>query len=71
MCTGIFMICVHRFLFAATKGTFTGLQLVSLQDDYLQEAKEHVLVCNWPLSKVIIYRRQKNIYWCTAGLFPR
>jgi len=38
------MICVHRFLFAAAKGTCTGVQLISLQDDYLQLAKEDVLV---------------------------
>jgi len=41
------------------------------KDDYLQQAKEHVLIYSWSLFKMIIYRRQKNMYWCTAGLSPR
>jgi hypothetical protein len=54
------MICVHRFLFPAGKETCTGVQLASLQDDYLQQAKEHVLVYSWSASPRCLFAAAKG-----------
>jgi hypothetical protein len=56
------MISFYRFLFTADKGTRTGVQLVSLQDDYLHQAKGHVLEYSWSPSKMFICSRQRSTY---------
>jgi len=69
-CAGVQLFSICRFSFSNKECVLAYLWFVST-DFYFQQPKEHVLVYSWPLSKMIIYSRQKNMYWCTAGLSPR
>lgn len=70
MCADVQLFSIRRFSFSDKECVLAYLWFVST-DFYLQQPKEHLLVCSWSLSKMIIYRRQKNMYWCATGLSPR
>jgi len=58
----IYDLCPQIFVCSRQKNMYWCTAGLSLQDVYWQQAKEHVLVYSWPLSKMFIYSSQRKTY---------